>query len=170
MTERLIPDVNPNWYWYVDDEKGTLYADLGELGKVQTSVTLKLLNDKCFKPSKFSVEDTRLYNVFIEKLERTELWPEQNFVFALVFNAIACSQFHKEVKSKNWYYLDNPLPQRPELLMCIKSKQDKAQVMLLAQEQQYVQVLLLNSLILDDTKTLPQFSLQKLSLNKLFAF
>ncbi|MBE1301662.1 MAG: hypothetical protein GJ680_17375 [Alteromonadaceae bacterium] len=170
MTDRLIPDVDPNWFWYVDNDKASLYVNLGQLGKVQTSVTTKLLCDKAFESRNFSVEDTRLYNLFLEKLERSELWAEQNFVFALIFNAIACSQFHKEIKSKNWYYLDNPLPQNTELLMRIKSKYAETQVMILAQEKAYVTVVLLSSLLLDETKTLPQFSLQKLSVEKLFAF
>lgn len=135
------------------------------------------MRDKDFQFESFSVSDSERYMALLEGLEGTLLQQHARFAFVTCINALAAVQFHKEVAAKNWLFdeSDNvPFSGKNEVLKhrlaSIKTACDSSDVMILDVRDEFTTCLSMQSLQLNEDKSLPRFSLVKLSISRLFSF
>lgn len=170
MPQQLIPVPNPQWRWFVDERQGRICLDLGELGFIKTKMTKANVLDVASVSRHFSVSDTQLYQDFRERFEHCYFWPEQEFVFVSLINAIAIKQFHKVLPAKNWYFVNSHSVNEPTFLMRLHSQSHHAEVVVLAVDGDHADIMLLDELIINENKKLGQFSTHRVALNRLTNF
>lgn len=166
---RLIPEANINWFWKMDTQNDKLCLSLGDIGYFKSAITTKQLNNEFNQEQcAFSVEDASLYTQFVELLESSPIWHDQEFCFVTILNAVAAIRFHKEIASKNWLYAKSNFEvAENESLARVKTQSEESMVFILERTSDSAYVILLNSLDIPDNKPLAQFSLQKVMNNRL---
>ena len=172
-----LPAPSPLWQWHFDPEENWLCLSLDDLGTLRTGLSRKNVRDKDFQFDVFSVSDSDCYMSILESLEGTPLLENVRFAFVTCINALASVQFHKEVAAKNWLFdeSDNTshFPQQSQLmnqLASVKTTRDVSDVIIIDVRDNFSTCLLMQCLQLNESKSLPRFSLVKLSISRLFPF
>ncbi|XOV77938.1 MAG: cell division protein ZapC domain-containing protein [Aestuariibacter sp.] len=168
MPELLIPEANPQWRWFVDERNGRVCLELAELGFIKTKLNIVNVLDVADVNRRFSVSDTDTYQYYRELLEKCYFWQEQQFSFVCLINAVAIKQFHKLLPAKNWYFVKNPMQPTAGFLFKVKSESDSCESVVLATDGDSVDIMLLDTLTINDNKQLAQFSAQRVAINRLF--
>lgn len=167
-----LPEPSPLWQWHFDAEERWLCLSLDELGAMRTGIQRKNLRDKNFQFEAFSVSDTECYMVLVESLEQSHLATDPRFAFVTCINGVAAGQYHKEVAAKNWFFnesLSVPLVAE-NALASVQTQIQQCDVLITDTRDDFCNCLLLQSLSLNEDKSLTAFSLIKVSHNRLFPF
>jgi cell division protein ZapC len=163
----LQPQID--WYWMC--ENGSLYLQIDKDCRFKCHYPSKHLINLPTDRQSFSLQDTEFYLSIQNQLELAGLALTTEQLIAIMVNATAAMGFHKPIGAKSWFYNQADNIGLFHGLGLIENALNQGMVLLLEDHGVMATCILLSeSFLLNEDKSLVQFDLLKLASNRLCPF
>lgn len=167
-----------SWQWQYAESEDELRLDLDATMAFSTAYRKKHLTQEIFRDTQFSIEDAHFYQFMCTQLQDLGHWSHAQMV-QIALNATAVQRFFKPTMPKSWYFKANQMINfnpckrlasfsvgRP----CALYTEDNVGQFLLVEcsDSASLCMLLDESLMLTESKSLNQFDMIKVMNDRLF--
>lgn len=159
---------NNNWTWAVCTDTESLILDISDSMVFSTAYTLKNLTNNIHVDNSFNIADAQYYSELQDTLMGLRLWSDA-FSTQIALNAIAAVRFHKPLMPQSWNFTSSStrLTSMP-MFVDLVTENGVGTCMVLETSERFACVMLVDeSLPVSTTKSFNQFSVIKVSLDKL---
>lgn len=160
-----------NWQWFFDKQTDLLTLQMGDshIEIVYKSNMLVIFDDK---PIPFTIEDVARYTQLFEGSALKA--HKDDFARKIILHILAIELFHKPIMPKSWLFADSEsqistlLEPMTAISLSSKNTHESARYLVLEDDQEFALCLLIDHVHqITPRKSLPQFQIVKLTLDKL---
>jgi len=158
-----------DWQWNFCHDNNRLTLDLGDNMVFVSAFKQAQLVKDAFNSRCFSIEDTAIFNLLMDKLEGQLPMPAE-FICQIVLNAVAAKAFYKPLMPKSWFFNTAPSVSSalPGKVVKLTSAYDTKHYIVVESNTTASTLLLIeSSQQLDEKKSLGQFGLIKVMNDRL---
>lgn len=163
-------ETQPHWLWLYNQESGELSVKLSEENSCQIAYKPSQLVNIHFERSELDIEDATVFQSTTELLEG---YPSDKLPCAIgdaALHAMAWKRFGRPQMPQSWYFQKSDITEWPEerRLCELNSGFDQGLFMIIDADDEFASCVLLDeSMQLSAIKTMRQFQVIKVTLNRL---
>lgn len=160
----------PHWLWQYHNESGELSVKLSESDSRKIEYKKSQLVNIHFEQSELDIEDASVYQTITEQLETYPIDKLPCSIEGAALHAMAWKQFGRPQMPQSWHFQKSDMAEWPaERYLCeLNSGFDQGLFLILEADNEFAScVLLSESMQLSAIKTIRQFQVIKVTINRL---